>query len=76
MICVFDNHEMRKFKFNEECNIAQIESADVVWDIEIPCNARTAWNGEKIIMVNQTGFTEKTAFNMGGIEENAKDRLS
>ncbi len=58
MICVFDNQEIRRFKFNEECNISQIESADVFRDFGIPINSIAAWNSDKIMHINQTGFTE------------------
>jgi hypothetical protein len=52
MICVFDNQEIRRFKFNEECNISQIESADVFRDLGMASNSIAAWNGDKILHIN------------------------
>ena len=52
MICLFDNQEIRRFKFNEECIISQIESADVFRDLGIPSNSIAAWNGGKILHIN------------------------
>jgi hypothetical protein len=54
MVCVFDSQEIRLFRFNEECNIAQIESDEVLRDIQIPVNAIASWGNtaEQIIMIN------------------------
>lgn len=80
MICLFDCHELHRFSFNEECQIGQIESNQVLKDVKIASNGLAAWAGEgQIIVINQCGYSERYSIEQGeeeGLTENIHERLS
>ena len=60
MLCLFDCHEVHRFTFNEECQIGQIESNEVIKDVKIPQNAVATWVAEgKVAVINQCGYSER-----------------